>query len=318
VTDVVPSGLTYVSESCGALTTSGTLSSPSCNASYDSVTQTVSYTLGFPIAAGTSYPLTFTATVNASDTTTILNTGHWTGPGCPTNTPAPGCATNTVPITVANFSVSKSDSAGSSSVNPGQVVSYTLTATNSGSGPGSITVNDGAPTGTTLTTPAPACPAGTSATCTVTVTGSSIAWVITNMPGNSSDALTFAVTVNSGTGGTTINNTGTYTEPGCTTAGGCSTNTTHNPVPPPTTPGGPTTTTTVPTPTTTPTTTPATPVPSVKTESTGGVITGASSVHTGEPWAGSTPYVLAVLAFGVSLLSLGQVRRRRAIRKPTA
>jgi uncharacterized repeat protein (TIGR01451 family)/fimbrial isopeptide formation D2 family protein len=311
VTDVVPSGLTYVSESCGALTASTT---PSCTASYDSVTNTVSYTLGFPIAVGASYPLTFTASVNASDTSNIVNTANWTGPGCPSATAAPGCATNQVVITVANFTVSKDDSAGSSSVNPGQVITYTLSADNIGSGPGSITVTDAAPTGTTLTTPAPSCPAGTSSTCTVTVSGSSISWAITNLPAGSTYALTFAVTVNSGTGGTTIDNTGTYTEPGCTTAGGCSTNTTHNPVPPPTTPGSPPPTTIPPT---TPSTTPP-PAATVVTESNGGAITGATTVHTGEPWAGSSPYVLAVLAFGVSLVSLGQLRRRRALRRPTA
>jgi hypothetical protein len=43
-------------------------------------------------------------------------------------------------------------------------------------------------------------------------------------------------------------------------------------------------------------------------------------VHTGEPWAGSTPFVLAVLALGLSLLGLsGEIRRRRRpARAPTA
>ena len=236
VTDVVPSGLTYVSESCGALTASST---PSCTSSYDTTTRTVSYTLGFPIAVGASYPLTFTATVNAGDTASIVNTGSWTGPGC---TPAAGtttCATNTVIITVANFTVSKSDSAGSNSVNPGDVVYYTLSAKNIGTGPGSITVTDAVPTGTTLTTPAPACPANTASTCSVSVTGSSISWVITSLAAGATYDLTFAVKVNAGTGGTHILNTGVFTEPGCTTAGGCSTNTTDNPVPPPTGSGAP-------------------------------------------------------------------------------
>lgn len=40
-------------------------------------------------------------------------------------------------------------------------------------------------------------------------------------------------------------------------------------------------------------------------------ITGATTVHTGEPWAGSRPYVMAVIAFGLSLIGLGFFERRR-------
>jgi hypothetical protein len=40
-------------------------------------------------------------------------------------------------------------------------------------------------------------------------------------------------------------------------------------------------------------------------------ITGATTVHTGEPWAGSRPYVVAVVAFGLSLMGLGFFERRR-------
>jgi hypothetical protein len=41
-------------------------------------------------------------------------------------------------------------------------------------------------------------------------------------------------------------------------------------------------------------------------------ISGATTVHTGEPWAGSRPYVLAVVAFGLSLMGLGFFERRRS------
>jgi hypothetical protein len=117
------------------------------------------------------------------------------------------------------------------------------------------------------------------------------------------------VTVNSNATGP-ITNTGLYTEPGCTTAGGCPTNTTNNPVPPPATPA---------TPATSPATSPAKgsgPAP-VTAAAKDAAITGATTVHTGEPWAGSTPYVLAVLALGLSLLGFGQVRRRRSVRSQT-
>ena len=298
ITDVVPSGLTYVagSASCG--------STPACTTAFDATTQTVIFTLGSGIAGHTSESVTFQGTVNASDTTSIPNNATYTG-NCTAVAPATTCQTNTVTITVANFTVSKSDSAGSNSVNPGDIVTYTLSAKNVGTGPGSLTVTDSAPTGTTLTTPAPACPATTASTCAVSVSGSNVSWVVTNLPAGSTYDLTFAVKVNPGTGGTHILNTGVFTEPGCTTAGGCSTNTTDNPVPPPTASNPPTTV-----PTTVPTTT-------IKTAAAG-VIEGATTVHTGEPFAGSTPYVLAVLAFGLSLLGLGAVRRRRAARTPTA
>lgn len=297
ITDVVPSGLTYVSgsASCG--------STPKCTATFDASTQTVTFTLSAVIAAGASESVTFQGTVNATDTTSISNTADYTG-NCTPTAPATTCQAGPVIITVANFTVSKSDSAGSNAVNPGDVVTYTLAAKNTGTGPGSITVTDAAPTGTTLTTPAPVCPANTSSTCSVTVTGSSISWVITSLAAGATDDLTFAVKVNPGTGGTHIVNTGLFTEPGCTTAGGCATNTTDNPVPPPTQPGTPTTTTTT--------------VPPSVTTAAQGTIPGATTVHTGEPWAGSTPYVLAVVAFGLSLLGFGVARRRRAVRTPTA
>ncbi|MGH9017556.1 MAG: hypothetical protein ACRDY1_07385 [Acidimicrobiales bacterium] len=299
ITDVVPSGLTYVAGSASC----GTIAAGKCTPSYSASSNTVTFTLAAGLGAGDSEAVSFQGTVNGSDTTSILNNADYTG-NCSPVAPATTCVTNTVTITVANFTVTKSDSAGSNEVNPGDVVTYTLLVDNIGTGPGSITVTDGAPTGTTLTTPAAACPAGTSATCAASVSGAEVSWVITGMPAGGSYALTFAVKVNPGTGGTHILNTGVYTEPGCTTAGGCKTNTTDNPVPPPVAAATPTTTTTVPT--------------TIRTAATG-AIAGASTVHTGEPWAGSTPYVLAVLAFGLSLLGVGTVvRRRRAARTPAA
>ena len=41
-------------------------------------------------------------------------------------------------------------------------------------------------------------------------------------------------------------------------------------------------------------------------------IPGAATVHTGEPWAGSLPYSLAIGALGAGLVVLGLVRRRFA------
>jgi len=318
VTDVLPSGITFVpgSASCGALTISTT---PSCKPTYKPSTKTLTYTLGAGIAGGASYPVTFQAKVNASAKTSIVNHAKFTG-NCTVVPPAKTCRSNQVIIPVNNFTVTKSDSDGSSDVNPGDVITYTLTVANVGSGPGSITVTDGAPVGTTLTTPAAACPAGTATTCSVTVTGSHISWVITTMPGGATYGLTFAVKVNANATGQVVN-TGTYTDAGCTTAGGCSTNTTTNPIPPPTSSTPPATTPPATTPPTTPTT-PAPPtLPSVSTPAVTAPVTepltaisGATTVHTGEPWAGSRPYVLLVFGFGLSLLGFGGIRRRRVAR----
>ncbi len=69
-----------------------------------------------------------------------------------------------------------------------------------------------------------------------------------------------------------------------------------------------------------PPTSPTSSVPVVTTSSTSGTsgtsgtrtaVTGASLVHTGEPWAGSRPYVIALVAFGISLMGLGFFERRR-------
>jgi len=40
-------------------------------------------------------------------------------------------------------------------------------------------------------------------------------------------------------------------------------------------------------------------------------ISGATTVHTGEPWAGSKPFVIVLIAFGLSLMGLGYFQRRR-------
>ena len=44
---------------------------------------------------------------------------------------------------------------------------------------------------------------------------------------------------------------------------------------------------------------------------TDSTIDGATTIHTGEPWAGSRPAELAVALLGVGLVAVGEVRRRR-------
>ncbi len=47
------------------------------------------------------------------------------------------------------------------------------------------------------------------------------------------------------------------------------------------------------------------------TSSSSGPVTGATTVHTGEPWAGSRPLVVGAGAAGLGILGLGLLRRRR-------
>jgi hypothetical protein len=54
----------------------------------------------------------------------------------------------------------------------------------------------------------------------------------------------------------------------------------------------------------------------VKTTSASGTaatqtVSGATTVHTGEPWAGSKPFVVVLVVFGLSLMGLGYLKRRR-------
>jgi hypothetical protein len=41
-------------------------------------------------------------------------------------------------------------------------------------------------------------------------------------------------------------------------------------------------------------------------------VAGATNTHTGEPWGGSAPWVLAVIGSGVLFLALGEFLRRRS------
>ena len=124
VTDLVPANTTYVpsSASCGTV--------PNCTASYSSATNTVTFTLTSVAAMTSGLALTFNVTVNAGATTTIDNVATFTGAGCTS-----GCSTNHTDNPVAAFGVVKSaNPASGTTVVPGQVIGYTLTASNPGSG----------------------------------------------------------------------------------------------------------------------------------------------------------------------------------------
>lgn len=86
---------------------------------------------------------------------------------------------------------------------------------------------------------------------------------------------------------------------------------------PPTSPSTSTTVTTT-SANTTPATTPAASTASSPVAATPAAISGATTVHTGEPWAGSKPYVIAVVAFGLALMGFGFFERRRAVVSPVS
>ena len=227
VTDTVPAGTTLVGGS--AACSSGT---PTCAVSVSG--STITWTIPSGVASGASYTLTFSVTANAGDTTgTITNTAGFTGPGCTTS---PNCSTNTTttPVTNnANFTVVKSATpAGGVVAGSSTHIDYTLLATNTGTSnsTAALVVTDTVPAGTTLVTGSAACSSGTP-TCAVSVSGSTITWTIpSGVASGASYSLTFSVTANAGDATGTVQNTATFTGPGCTTSPNCSTNTTTTPV----------------------------------------------------------------------------------------
>ena len=120
---------------------------PNCSVAYSAGTNTVTFTLTSVAANTSGLALKFNVTVNAGATATIDNVATITGPGCTT----PPCSTNHTDNPVAAFSVVKSSNpASGSTVVPGQIIGYTLTAANAGNAAtGTEVVSDLVPAGTT-------------------------------------------------------------------------------------------------------------------------------------------------------------------------
>ena len=132
-----------------------------------------------------------------------------------------------VPIAAASFTVTKWATPWSVYAGSSTPITYTLTATNTGTAPGTVTVGDAAPAGTTLVSGSNSCPSVTAPTTSATsVTGSTVHWTITDVPAGGSVAVSFEVTADSGDSTGTIANTGTWSGPGCAAAVTCPTNTT--------------------------------------------------------------------------------------------
>ncbi|QNK64746.1 DUF11 domain-containing protein [Pedobacter sp. PAMC26386] len=205
VTDVLPAGYTYVSNT---LPTQGTFT-----------TGTGVWTIGNLISGGTA-GMTITASVNATgpyaNTATISGTETDIVPGNNTST------VSTTPIPVADRAIAKTINNATPAV--GSNVVFTLTATNNGpSASTGITVTDLLPSGYTYVSSTP--PAGTTYN---NVTG---LWTIGTLANAATSTLTITAKVNAnGAYGNTATITGTENDP--TPGNNTSTST---PVPTPTT-----------------------------------------------------------------------------------
>ena len=172
----------------------------------------------------------------------------------------------------------------------GTTVTYSLVLTNTGTAVAlDVTATDAVPTGTTYVAGSASC--GGAPGCTASESGGTVTWSGLNVATGSANALTvtFQVTVDStDTNGEVLSNVAAFTNagtPGCTTVT-CPTNTV---------------TLTVIVPATAPAQSPP--------------IVAATTVHTGEPWAGSRLIELIVLGLGLSLVAIGELGRRRMRRR---
>jgi uncharacterized repeat protein (TIGR01451 family) len=201
--------------------------------------------------------------------------------------------------------VKQSDPASGGKVFPGTDVTYTITLSNAGTAPADdVTVYDTVPTGTTYVAGSATCPASAGSSCSVDESAGAVTWSGVDVPAMSGTvpatvAFTFLVRVTATIPGTAVTNVAHFTDegtPNCTTPT-CPTNlvtlTVQGAVVPPVIlaqhSAQPST------------------QPSVLPVS----IAGATTVHTGEPWAGSGPVVAAIGAAGALLVGIGVRRRRR-------
>jgi uncharacterized repeat protein (TIGR01451 family)/fimbrial isopeptide formation D2 family protein len=197
-------------------------------------------------------------------------------------------------LTVVKTSVPASGS----TVAPGTAVTYTLTLTNTGNGLASgVTVVDTVPVGTDYVSAT--CGDVPATECSVSEHGGMVTWTGVTVPAESGSTpgtamLSLEVVVaSSDHTGQLITNVAQYTNEGtanCSSAT-CSTDLVTLTV-------------------LVPVVSSATSPPVVKAASSVPV-PGATTVHTGEPWAGSRPYEVAVIVMGAGLMGLGMVLRRR-------
>ncbi|WP_213014150.1 beta strand repeat-containing protein [Plantibacter sp. CFBP 13570] len=177
-----------------------------------------------PIAAGETVTVTYSVTVNdpPSGDSQIDNAVTSTTPGnnCPTGNTDPACI---VQIPSGSYTVQKAASTGV--VNPGDIVTYTVTVTNTGEQ--AYTETDPASFSDDLTAVLDDATYNDDASAGATVSGNTLAWSGA-LPVGQSVVVTYSVTVNNpDTGDKTLTNTVVPTSPGgrCPTAGDCTTTT---------------------------------------------------------------------------------------------
>ena len=195
----------------------------------------------------------------------------------------------------------------------GQTLTYTLAVSNAGTGAsGTVVITDPMPGGTSYVDGSASC--GSVPNCAVTNTGPVTFTLSSVAAGASGLVLTFRTTVATTATGD-VTNTATYSDLGGCTGASCSTNTVRNPISNPAVAAQkavkPVTSATG-----------KSNNNSASTTQTGTVVSGAkntpvvgaTSVHTGEPWAGTKVLVIIAMAFGLCLVALGETIRRRSRR----
>ncbi len=315
VTDSAPAGTSLVagSATCGSLSATST---PSCTISVTG--STVTWTIAAGLAAGASVDLSFEVRLAATAAagTVITNTATWTGAGCTTTGGCPFTVTTPTTVTgAAVVAVVKSANPTSVTAGAGTDATFTMAVTNTGTASTATptVVTDAAPTGTSYLAGSASCGSLSSTStpsCSVVVSGSSLTWTIgAGLAAGATVNLSFRVGVDAiVAAGTTITNTATWTGAGCASAGGCPSTTAAISVNP-----GPVTQVLTSTPPPVTTVAPA-PAPVIEASQGAAPIVGATTVHTGEPWAGSGRLVALLAGLGGLLILAGGVRRRRVVR----
>jgi uncharacterized repeat protein (TIGR01451 family) len=290
LTDPLPSNVTLSGTPAPACKT--VASGDTCSVKVTGTKLVVTVTM----ASKDSAKIVFDAVVNSNDTTTVVNKASITHGPCVSHC----SSTVTNPVVVLTVVKGSSPPPGSI-VPPLTKVTYTLTATDSGTAPTTpVTLTDTVPAGTTYVSGSATC--GTAPGCAASESGGKVVWTpVVVQPGHPI-TVSFQVIVSKGDkNGQKIKNVAVFTNdgtPNCTAAT-CLTNTVTLKV---------TVTSSAATGSTPPTTggTPPTTVPQ------------ATTTHTGEPWAGSGWLELTLLLTGLGLLAIGGSLRRRRRTKPAA
>ncbi len=187
VQDTLPTGLTFVSASPAATTTSGS---------------TRSWTLG-ALAAGQSGTITINATVNTNAPTSVTNTATITVPSGQTDpTPSNNSSSVTTTILYPDIQITKS---GPATAAVGANIQYTLTYRNNSTFtvPAGSVVQDTLPAGLTFVSASPAA---------TNTSGSTRSWTLGALAAGQSGTITINATVAT-TAPASVSNTGTIAVP---------------------------------------------------------------------------------------------------------